>query len=550
MSDLDLPPDSNSELAALAIARLESSGVKCWVVCAGARNLPLVKALLAWREERHYQIYHHFDERAAAFFALGLCKCQDSPVAVVTTSGTAVSELFSAVIEASYTSASLALVTADRPREFRGSGAPQSIEQAGIFGTYPVVAADIAEPAELAALPWMGEGVLHLNLCFAEPTAAPSLPWEAVADLPVWFPEPDPDESGRKVSVDWFFREVSRPLVLLGDLPEAWREPVKHLLDRHAAPFWAEATSGLREVAEWANRQLVSEGELKAYQPDGVLRIGGVPSCRFWRDLERNDDVFVHSLVYAPFSGLARESGWELCEDLTGLSPGPNPVESETKEGLVDDLTLLNPETERSTGDSLEAIPDWSGLLERHVRSEPGVMRRLSRVIPSEARVFLGNSLPIREWNLAADLTTPHADVWANRGVNGIDGEVATFLGLCQGVSEGWGIFGDLTALYDLNAPALIGQIDTERLRIVVLNNGGGRIFSRLPSLADLDEPAREVVENEHAISFRPWAELWGLEYLAWDVGASFPAELPDRCVIEIGIDERASALFWEAMGR
>src|SRR5262249_9638323 len=112
-----------------------------WCACAGARNSPLFLELL---ERGDLHTFRFFEERSAAFFALGRIQATGRPVAVLTTSGTAAAELFPAVIEAHYTGAPLVAVTADRPRRYRGTGAPQSIEQVDLYGGYAAASWDLA----------------------------------------------------------------------------------------------------------------------------------------------------------------------------------------------------------------------------------------------------------------------------------------------------------------------------------------------------------------------------------------------------------------------
>jgi 2-succinyl-5-enolpyruvyl-6-hydroxy-3-cyclohexene-1-carboxylate synthase len=115
------------------------------------------------------KLWSFFEERCAAFFALGRIQADPQPVAILTTSGTAAAELLPAVIEAYYQGLPLVLITADRPRRFRGSGAPQSIEQKDLFGPYVSACLDVEEgssiawPTRLKALP------LHINVCLDEP---------------------------------------------------------------------------------------------------------------------------------------------------------------------------------------------------------------------------------------------------------------------------------------------------------------------------------------------------------------------------------------------
>jgi 2-succinyl-5-enolpyruvyl-6-hydroxy-3-cyclohexene-1-carboxylate synthase len=144
---------SNIASARELIARVRALGVEEFVVCGGSRNAPLIVALADSRT------FSFVDERSAAFFALGRSSRDDRPVAVVTTSGTAVAELLPATVEAYYSGTPLVLITADRPARFRGTGAPQTIEQIGIFGSY---AATVIEK-------WSGRQPLHLNVEFDEP---------------------------------------------------------------------------------------------------------------------------------------------------------------------------------------------------------------------------------------------------------------------------------------------------------------------------------------------------------------------------------------------
>ncbi|HET7436149.1 MAG TPA: thiamine pyrophosphate-binding protein, partial [Thermoanaerobaculia bacterium] len=145
----------NVERARRLIDDVAAAGVTEFCVCAGSRNAPLLAVLGV----SSFRTHSFVDERSAAFFALGRAKYLRAPVAVVTTSGTAVAELLPAAIEAHYSGVPLVLITADRPASYRGSGAPQAIEQEGIFGVY----------AETSLSAWSRLRALHLNVEFDEP---------------------------------------------------------------------------------------------------------------------------------------------------------------------------------------------------------------------------------------------------------------------------------------------------------------------------------------------------------------------------------------------
>ena len=107
-------------------------------------------------------------------------------------------------------------------------------------------------------------------------------------------------------------------------------------------------------------------------------------------------------------------------------------------------------------------------------------MRWISENLAPEARIFLGNSLPVREWDLAAVYDDKHFDIHSSRGLNGIDGQISTFLGWATKARSNIGVFGDLTALYDLSAPWILRQAPDLDLKIVLINNRGGQIFDRM----------------------------------------------------------------------
>ena len=147
---------SNMSTARALLDEVRGAGVTTFCVCAGSRNSPLIAALSVMKD---VEVLSFVDERSAAFFAGGRSRRDDRPAAVVTTSGTAVAELMPAAVEAYYALVPLILITADRPSRYRGTGAPQCIDQEGIFGVY---AATTMER-------WNRRAPLHLNVEFDEP---------------------------------------------------------------------------------------------------------------------------------------------------------------------------------------------------------------------------------------------------------------------------------------------------------------------------------------------------------------------------------------------
>jgi 2-succinyl-5-enolpyruvyl-6-hydroxy-3-cyclohexene-1-carboxylate synthase len=131
-------------------------------------------------------------------------------------------------------------------------------------------------------------------------------------------------------------------------------------------------------------------------------------------------------------------------------------------------------------------------------------MRQLSQHIPEGSLVYLGNSRPVRDWNEHAE-SQKKFSIFESRGLNGIDGQLSTFYGLSR-PGENWAVVGDLTALYDLQAPWALRYLSPNvRTRVVVINNSGGQIFDKMyPS---------QLFINAHELNFKALADMWGVEY-------------------------------------
>ena len=534
---------------AAVIQAVLKAGVGEFVVCAGARNSALVVVLAALLDK--VRLWQHFDERAAGFFAIGRIRATGMPVAVVTTSGTAVAELLPAIIEAHYQGLPLVALTADRPLDYRDSGAPQAIEQAFLFPYY-ATEFDLWEPLDLAGEKftftpaWDKQQPLHVNVCLEEPGAEdlPALRESGEVMREELRCSQQSKACGDEATGDsrrlWTAASIaalrgkpptsptSRRLLLAGELLDDEIPIITGHISNSAAIVSAEAASGLRELPELQDRLLrCGDATLRHLPVRDVWRFGGVPSARFWRDLEDRPDITVQSFSRSGHTGLAR-----IKEPVhfTGFPPLEYPTPS--TEFLSRDAALYTRLGE---------------LLIRFPNAEPALFRRLSQVIPQGATVFTGNSLAVREWNLCAEYGRGHR-VHVLRGANGIDGNLSAFLGIAADREEAWCVTGDLTALYDLSAPWMLRQLPAGRRRFVVIQNGGGKIFSRLPSLLGLNDRERALMENPHNIRLQGWAEMWSMDHVSGgaDILDSLSA-LADHAVIELHPDAEQTEAFWAA---
>lgn len=484
MTELQLP----TEIIRACVRR----GIREFVVCGGARNASLLAAL---ESAPFTRIWNHFEERGAGFFALGRTVAKAEACAVVVTSGTAVAELLPAVIEAYYQGRPLVVISADRPKRFRGSGAPQAIQQVNIFSEYVEGCVDLEDSVSEAFEGWSGRLPWHINLCLEEDV------WPQSNVVFEEGPEFVADEIKIQVGeLAQFLREdvFAGFVVLLGGLEPEDREEVFHFLSDLKVPVLADATSGLREGL---GKLLLADGDriLKDAKPRKVLRIGDVPVARFWRDLETFDQIDVCSVTRTGLSGLARESNvctGNISRILRGLG-GVDEI------GDVQDLLIDNGRRRVQTDELLELYPE----------SEPSFVRLLSVYATVSESVYLGNSLPIREWNEFAQRDHVYPHVFANRGANGIDGQIASWLGATAGQRDAWAFLGDLTTLYDLSSLSMLQEVEQQGRVLVVMNNGGGRIFDRLPRLENADDSTKSAIRAEAFVDWSALAKTWGIDY-------------------------------------
>ncbi len=510
------------KLSAEIINSLLKAGVREFCVCAGARNSPLIETFY---KNPFIKIYHFFEERSASFFALGRIASTRRPVVVVTTSGTACAEVLPAAVEATYSSLPLIIVTADRPKSYRGTGSPQTIEQVGIFSYYIEACFDLDSEnthISLRGLSWRKP--IHLNVCFKEPLIDQE-PIELFAPLTeerIKFPESFPLNMVDEIQK---FCSEHRPVVILSTLPEKSKNSVTSFLKMLKAPIYAEGISGIKNHPELKDLMIQSGEMMVNYLLDNkictaVLRIGGVPTCRTWRDLEdKRADLPVLSMGFNHFTGLSRDvKHYTDIDDLSRVKVAPiniNPTEYQSKDKK----------------NRYELVR----LFDRFPRSEPSMIYQLSKLMNNK-RVYLGNSLPVRMWDLAADEMVFPKNIVGNRGANGIDGQISTFLGWAQPTEDNWAIVGDLTALYDLPSLWITEQLENKNLNIVVINNHGGMIFKRIFN--------KNIFLNRHKVGFENWAQMWGWNFQNWtDIPADVAAGGPR--IIEVNPDEEQTDLFW-----
>ncbi len=445
-----------------------SEGLRDVVICPGSRSTPLA---LAASSRPELTIHVRIDERSAGFFAIGRALRTSRPVAVVVTSGTAAAELHACVAEASRAHVPLLIVTADRPPELRGVGAPQTIDQRKLFGHMVRRFEDPGVPSaqgvdswrplarqliQSAHNPYGDAGPVHLNAAFAEPlVATPSeLPEEMAREPEGWVRSGGVAHlndlrvlcvAGHGVSAATIEECQARNWVVLGDATA-----------RGALPYF----DPLLRVASFAS----------SARPDVVVRIGGLLASKVLG--ERLREWRVRTIGFTG-AGFVADPDRLVSELLTGLPSAGEPK--------------ADGEYFQLWADASARVGEWLGSLD--VESAPLTESLVARCVVAastdhQVPLVVGSSMPVRDVEWWAEART--APTFANRGVNGIDGVISTVLGVAVGQSA-LGLVGDITMLHDVSG--LVDGLGTSggSCVLVVVDNGGGGIFSFLPQATALD---------------------------------------------------------------
>jgi 2-succinyl-5-enolpyruvyl-6-hydroxy-3-cyclohexene-1-carboxylate synthase len=518
MSGAASVPNFNALWARALIDELVRGGVQEAVVCPGSRSTPLTLACAGDARLRTRSI---LDERSAAFFALGAAKATQRPALVIATSGTAGAHFYPAILEAEATGVSLIAITADRPPELHGCGAPQTMDQQRLFGGHVRFFADLGVPEEVA-LPHLRAtaaraafrartGPVHLNAPFREPLAPVPGPLPArLRDLPALrhqrgTPLPEVAEAARALLARPRGVIVCGPRDAQGDLPAA----VGALAEKLGYQVLAEATSQVRYalpgcIAHY-DSILRDERWARALRPDAVLRIGSGLTSKvlqaslagaFTVVLGERDEVIDpdHDAALALLGDPAA-----ICRALAAALPARDSSSSAAApahDPLSGSLAAAWREAEARAAAALETAltggAAHSGGPPRGDGSdalgEPLIARETFAALREDAVVFVSSSMPIRDADAYASRAPPGVRVLANRGLNGIDGVVSSALGAAAATGRPTTLLiGDLALLHDLHGLLAARHLGIP-LTVVCVDNDGGGIFSFLP-VAQLAEP-------------------------------------------------------------
>jgi 2-succinyl-5-enolpyruvyl-6-hydroxy-3-cyclohexene-1-carboxylate synthase len=531
MADVTTTPATTA--ARVLVQALAALGVEDVVLAPGSRSAPLAYALAdAARPDADrpdgapaLRVHVRIDERSAAFLALGLVRASSAgpdgavrparPVAVVTTSGTAVANLHPAVLEAHHSGLPLLVLTADRPHELRGTGANQTTDQVGLFGSAVRLVVDVPAPVGLpdedrslrrtvaravaaATGARTGDpGPVHVNLAYREPLVPDDTAWPEPSTLglthvqarpvpaaPAIAPAGEPSSTARRGAV---------PTVLVAG--DGAGPLARRLAEVNGWPLLAEPSSGARggPHAIAAYRLLLAHPRLGGAVRRAVV-LGRPTLSRPVQQLLARPDVEV--VVIAPrgadWTDASRTAGEVLLEPPVRMRTG----RMRAPDGWLDAWRGADAAAARAIDGVLDVLDGAGGG--RRSRSGtrvtgPALARVVAQVSGAQDALVVGSSHPVRDLDLVARWSEPPL-VLANRGLAGIDGTVSTAVGVALGLPDRRvrALLGDLTFLHDVGG-LLRGPLEpVAHLQLVVANDDGGSIFATLepgePERADVFE--------------------------------------------------------------
>jgi len=435
---------NSTDLARQTIRKLIESGVSDFVISPGSRNAPLSIALHEAKTKGLIELHVKLDERGAAFYALGASKATDKYVAVICTSGTAAANFHPALLEAWHAANKLIAITADRPERLRKTGANQTTDQVGLFPnirSYDLIAGTKFE---------LGTGPLHLNIQFDEPL----------------LPEDNDDWlSGLRINPPGSVARNPKSLSVTGngvivvghDCGTFTRREISEFIESSGLPVITEDPLSFKTAVGHASSFLNDEVIRNYLKPDFAIVIGRTTLSR-----SVNSYIASASKSYV-------------------IDPRISTIDTKrTATQIFFELPKLDVVTSNPSW-----ISDWheiSKITEAEISkdknwSEQIALTTICAAIPDGSSLFVGSSRPIRDIEAFAKPRSG-IEVFANRGLAGIDGNLSTVFGISNNFERTFAVVGDLTFLHDLNA---LLSPPKANLTIFIIDNNGGGIFSTLP---------------------------------------------------------------------
>jgi 2-succinyl-5-enolpyruvyl-6-hydroxy-3-cyclohexene-1-carboxylate synthase len=479
MNDKANKQPASVQTAELVVQQLVNTGVEFVALAPGSRNGPISLALVAAEKQGLLSVHVRIDERSAAFLALGAAIRTGKPTAVLTTSGTAVANVFPAIVEAKYAGIPFIVLTADRPASVQGTGANQVIVQREIFGNYVSRSIEIASDSLTIETTSAREAIrdrinsvlsaatrnrspVHLNIGLAEPLVPVSdFVFEHKKNL-----QSETVITPENISTEFLTR---KGLIVAGGTNIEFLNYAQQLGEALDWPVIVEPPHigvGAGMVSHPSTLLSLNSTNLK---PEVVLTVGRVGLSRQVNELVKKGSVIISCAVPSIVTNSPAK------QRISGLFRIPAKQNNKAWKQVWD-----------AAGKAAHQIVQ-KVLNENKEISALHVIDSLMKNLPSNSHLHLASSLTARDFELlnSPELNSPFSlgqvSVSMNRGVNGIDGVAATAMGTALSAkTPTYAVLGDIAALHDLSSFAIPSLEAKPDITFVITDNNGGAIFSLL----------------------------------------------------------------------
>ncbi len=494
----------------------KSQGVEFAILCGGSRSAPLTLSFGGYNEIRCIAAN---DERSAGFIALGLAKASKKPVVIVTTSGTAVANLYPAAAEAFYQNIPLLIFTADREPNAALHFDGQAINQENIFGKQvkgffqmPVNITDsnLFNTNMLAAFELLYDGKpgpVHINFPFIEPFYPADYPF--VYDnfiVPKLYKITEPPYSTTNSVIDelqpiWDYTQKKLLVCGFGSDNNYDKKQIYDFAKHHKIPVIADVTSNIVTDLYHTDLLIRNIQDIDLFAPDLVITIGGNHTSKVLKNYIQTTNYFHHWHI-SPFA-----TEYDFFEKPIENTICTNFLVKEAFEINVSQQDYYNVWQEHSNKGK-EAFNTFIKNISWH---ELVVVKNIMENIPVGAVVHLANSMAVRWANIIGN--PQKFEIYCNRGTSGIDGCNSTALGMAmaQPHKQHFLITGDMAFQYDSNA--FFNNDIPPNLAILILNNNGGNIFKLIDGPTAI-MPLEKYFANKHGLTFEYLAKHFGLDYV------------------------------------
>ncbi|MBU2492820.1 MAG: 2-succinyl-5-enolpyruvyl-6-hydroxy-3-cyclohexene-1-carboxylic-acid synthase [Bacteroidetes bacterium] len=513
--------------ADLFVKQLAACGVRYVCISPGSRSTPLT---FAFAENKNIKKYVLIDERSSAFFALGLAKSSNTPVAVVTTSGTAAAELYPAIIEAYYQRTPLIICTGDRPPKYYNCGANQTINQINLYknhirkyynaGLPSISKSKLLKIKKTAADAFYlsmhdNRGPVHINFPFDKPFEPDSYTDKIDSKLlndisSVNFNGLNNSKlSDIKIPEKIFqiIRNSDKGIIFCGpgEYDNSFISLLKKFSSKNNFPVFASALSSVRFSK---NKFIVSNFDtflrsakfIQNFDPQIIIQFGAAPTTN--PALEFFEKSKAKIILVNEFGDLMDPS--KNAGTIINLKPESFIKEFFRKESLKSET---KPKVDNKYFNTIKTIDENICEIRRReifcaeFPFEGRIINEVISLLPDNSNLMISNSMPARDLEYFSEVSDKHIKVFSNRGASGIDGITSTALGIAASSKKQTVLItGDLSFYHDLNG--LLGAKNYKvPLVIILINNNGGAIFDMLP-ISKYQNVFNDYFKTPHTINF------------------------------------------------